>query len=98
MLRSERLCSSGWPDTREVTRRLATSNNACAQGPEGHRFAVTLRVSRALTIIATRLALWHHQRRARGSRTCITLADPRRGHLISTLEIALRDAFAGGVR
>jgi len=48
------------------------ANRACAQGPEGHRFAVTLRVSRALTIIAARLGLWHHRPRARGSRTCST--------------------------
>ena len=63
-----------------MLRRGAPANKACAQSPEGHRFAVTLRVSRALTIIATRLGLWHHQRRARGSRTCSTLAPEEGRH------------------
>ena len=43
-----------------------------AHGPEGHRFAVALRVTRALSSFPLRPAPWHHQRRARGRRTFTT--------------------------
>jgi hypothetical protein len=53
-------------------------NSECAQGPEGHRFAVTLRVTRALTSSPLRSGLWHHQRCARGCRTFTTFTGSRR--------------------
>ena len=58
---------------------------------------MTLRVSRALTIIVTRLGLWHHRRRARGIRTCSTFAVGRRMKRIAlSVALLLTACRAGG--